>query len=106
MPTLEAHGVDVHYDAFGPPGATHTLIALPGMGVDNRCVIAAHEPLFADRPGRRRVHPDLPGMGRTAAPGWISSTDDVFAVVSAFTRAVTPGPYALSGGYLASDRTR
>src|SRR4051812_20417302 len=106
MPFLAAHGVDVHFDVFGPPDADQTLIALPGMGVDNRCVIAVHEPLFARRPAWRRVYPDLPGMGRTAAPDWIGSTDDVFAVVRAFAEAAAPGRYALSGGpyggYLAS----
>ncbi|MEV1145549.1 alpha/beta fold hydrolase [Micromonospora sp. NPDC049799] len=98
MPFLEALGIDVHYDEFGPAEADVTLIALHGMGVDNRCVIGVHEPLFADRPGWRRIYPDLPGMGRTPAPEWIRGTDDVFAVLRAFVDAVVPGRYAVSGG--------
>jgi hypothetical protein len=39
--------------------------ALHGGGVDHREIMGALEPLFAGRPGYRRVYPDLPGMGRT-----------------------------------------
>jgi pimeloyl-ACP methyl ester carboxylesterase len=64
------------------------------------------EPVFAGRPGWRRIYLDLPGMGRTVAPPSIASTDDVFAVVRAAVRALIPsGKYAVCGesygGFLA-----
>jgi pimeloyl-ACP methyl ester carboxylesterase len=68
--------------------------------------MGALEPLFADRPGYRRVYPDLPGMGRTPAPAAIDGTDAVVELLLGLIDAVV-GEEALllvghsSGGYLA-----
>ena len=43
------------------------VLVLHGSGVDHREMAAALEPLFAQRPGYRRIYVDLPGMGRTPA---------------------------------------
>ncbi|MFV2103539.1 alpha/beta fold hydrolase [Micromonospora sp. LOL_024] len=83
---------------FGADDAERTLVVLHGIGVDNRCAIGVHEPLFADRPGWRRLYPELPGMGRTVAPDWGGGTDDVFAVVHAIVDVAVAGRYAVSGG--------
>ena len=42
------------------------------------------EPVFALRPGYRRIYPDLPGMGRSPAPESVASSDDVLAAVLDF----------------------
>jgi len=56
------NGIPVHYAEHG----TGTpVLALHGGGVDHREIMGALEPLFAGRPGYRRVYPDLPGMGHT-----------------------------------------
>lgn len=68
------NGVPVHYAEYG--GGTPVL-ALHGAGVDHREVAGAFEPVFSTVPGYRRLYPDLPGMGRTPAPGTITSNDDV-----------------------------
>jgi pimeloyl-ACP methyl ester carboxylesterase len=67
-------GVPVHYAEYG--NGTPVL-ALHGAGVDHREIAGAFEPIFSTVPGFRRLYPDLPGMGRTPAPGTITSNDDV-----------------------------
>jgi pimeloyl-ACP methyl ester carboxylesterase len=97
------NGIPVHYAQHG--GGTPVL-ALHGSGVDHREIMGALEPVFADRPGYRRVYPDLPGMGRSPAPETIDSTDAVLdtllglvdAVIGAEAFLVVGHSY---GGYLA-----
>jgi pimeloyl-ACP methyl ester carboxylesterase len=78
-------GIPVHYVQHG--GGTPVL-ALHGAGVDHREILAALEPLFAGRPGYRRIYPDLPGMGATPAPEWVGSNDDVVQVLLGLVDAV------------------
>jgi pimeloyl-ACP methyl ester carboxylesterase len=68
------NGIPVHYAQHG----TGTpVLAMHGGEVDHREITGALEPVFAERPGYRRIYPDLPGMGRTPAPETIDSTDAV-----------------------------
>jgi pimeloyl-ACP methyl ester carboxylesterase len=68
------NGIPVHYSQHG----TGTpVLALHDGDVDHREIRGALEPVFAERPGYRRIYPDLPGMGRTPAPETIDSTDAV-----------------------------
>jgi len=105
MPFLTVAGVDLHYVEHGPTAAEHTAVLLHGFPPDHRLMTGCFEPVFADRPGWRRLYLDLPGMGRTVAPDTIRGTDDVFAVVQAAVRQLVPdGRFALCGesygGYL------
>jgi pimeloyl-ACP methyl ester carboxylesterase len=64
------------------------------------------EPIFAERPGWRRIYPDLPGMGLTPGADWITSQQDVLTVLSELIDAVIPGQrFAVVGmsygGYMA-----
>lgn len=103
---VEAAGVRVHYVERGAtsPGAP-TAVLLHGFPVDHRIMLAAFESAFAGRDGWRRLYLDLPGLGATAAPDWVSSTDDVLAVVRAAIDALGVGRYVAIGesygGYLA-----
>jgi pimeloyl-ACP methyl ester carboxylesterase len=72
----DVNHIPVHYAQHG--GGTPVL-ALHGVGVDHREMMGALEPVFADRPGYRRIYPDLPGMGRTPAPERIG--EEAFVVV-------------------------
>ena len=97
------NGVPVHYAQHG---SGTPVLALHGAGVDHREIMGALEPLFAERPGYRRVYPDLPGMGRTPAPDTIDSTDAVLDLLLGLVEAVIGGDAFLvvghsSGGYLA-----
>jgi pimeloyl-ACP methyl ester carboxylesterase len=106
MAYVEVDGIRVHYVERGPaePEAP-TAVVVHGFPVDHRLTVGAFEPVFADRPGWRRLYVDLPGMGRTVAPD-VASTDDVFRILRSAVRALVPErPYALIGqsygGYLA-----
>ncbi len=105
MPFVTAAGVEVHYVEHGPADAEHTAVILHGFPLDHRMCVASFEPSFRGRPGWRRIYLDFPGMGRTRAPNWVGSTDDVFRITRAAVDALVPGPYALGGvsygGYIA-----
>jgi pimeloyl-ACP methyl ester carboxylesterase len=99
----EVNGIPVHYAQHG---AGTPVLALHGAGVDHREIMAALEPLFADRPGYRRLYPDLPGMGRTPAPETIDSNDAVVELLGGLVDAVIGREAFLLvghsyGGYLA-----
>jgi len=96
-------GIPVHYAQHGDGTP---VLALHGAGVDHREIMGALEPLFTDRPGHRRIYPDLPGMGRTPAPDTLNSNDDVVEVLLGLVDAVIGEQAFLVvghsyGGYLA-----
>jgi pimeloyl-ACP methyl ester carboxylesterase len=62
-------------------GSGTPVLGLHGVDVDHREMAGSLEPLFADRPGYRRIYPDLPGMGRTPAPDTVNSTDDILDIL-------------------------
>jgi pimeloyl-ACP methyl ester carboxylesterase len=105
VPFVTVAGVEVHYVECGPTSAEHTAVFLHGFPLDHRTCVNSFEPVFADRRDWRRIYPDFPGMGRTLAPEWVGSTDDVFRVTRAAIDALVPGSYALAGlsygGYIA-----
>jgi len=87
-------------------GAGRPVLVLHGAGVDHREPEACFEPVFGGMPGLRRIYPDLPGMGRTAAPDGLRSAEDVLDTLLAFAADVTDGTPALlvghsAGGYYA-----
>lgn len=80
---------------FVEHGTGRPVLVLHGAGVDHREAEACFEPALD---GLRRIYPDLPGMGRTAAPGTLRSADDVLDTLLEFADAVTGGiPYLLAG---------
>jgi pimeloyl-ACP methyl ester carboxylesterase len=81
-------GIPVNYEEFGEG---RTVVLLHGFGLDHRFTVHHYEPLFEDRPGWRRIHPDMPGMGRTPAPDWLVSEDQMLDVLLDFVEAVAPG---------------
>ncbi len=96
-------GIPVNYlDA----GEGRPLVVLHGRPADHRAGAYHLEPLFVDRPGWRRLYPDLPGMGKTPGADWIQNQDDVLQLILDFVDRVIPDqPFALTGmsygGYLA-----
>lgn len=72
-------------------GKGRPLLALHGMPLDHRSMLAAIEPLFRRRKGWRRIYPDLPGMGKTKGPEWLESQDQVLDVLVEFIDRVIPG---------------
>lgn len=87
-------------------GHGQPVLVLHGAGVDHREAEACFEPAFAGTKGYRRIYPDLPGMGRTAAPETLRSADDVLDTLLRFADQVADGaPYLVvghsAGGYYA-----
>ena len=79
-------------------GTGRPVLVLHGAEVDHRETEACFEPALDGVAGLRRVYPDLPGTGRTAAPETLRSADDVVDVLLAFADEVTGGaPYLLIG---------
>src|SRR5690349_566379 len=91
---------------FVEEGTGTPVLALHGWWPDHRLMLGCLEPVFAARPGYRRLYPDLPGMGRSPAPPEVASADDVLAAVEQFVdRTVGAEPFLVVGesygGYLA-----
>ena len=84
MAFVQSRGVDVHYVAYGASRewAERTIVVLHGYTLDHRSAVAVFEPAFHGRDGWRRLYLDFPGMGRTRAPDWVASTDDVLEVTA------------------------
>lgn len=99
----DVDGLQIYYEAYGEGT---TLLAIHGYGIDHHVMIGCMEPIFKDRPGYRRIYIDLPGMGKTKAPDWLTSSDQVLDVIMRFVDKVMPGSNFLVagesyGGYLA-----
>lgn len=85
MASANAGNVDVYYVEHG---SGQPVLVLHGAGVDHREAEACFEPVFSRLRGFRRIYPDLPGMGRTPAPGSLRSADDVLDTLFRFAEAV------------------
>ena len=70
--------ITIHYEAFGEG---RPLIVLPGWPDAGRVPADYLEPVFADRPGWRRLYLDLPGRGATRGERWITRNDQVLDIV-------------------------
>lgn len=83
------------------------LVTIHGWSVDHRLMKGCLEPVFQEvETPWQRIYFDLPGMGHTPGPEWISGSDDMLAVVLEFIDSLLPGQrFALAGesygGYLA-----
>jgi pimeloyl-ACP methyl ester carboxylesterase len=83
----ELEGIIVHYEEYGEG---RPLLGLHGWPNDHRIIADLMEPHFERRAGWRRIYPDLPGMGRTPGPEWLTTEDQMLDVVLAFIDTVIP----------------
>jgi pimeloyl-ACP methyl ester carboxylesterase len=95
--------INVYYEVHGEG---RPLIAIHGFTPDHHLMTGCMEPVFQQRDGWQRFYPDLPGMGKTPGPKWLTNSDQMLDVVMDFIEAVIPGQnFALAGesygGYLA-----
>jgi pimeloyl-ACP methyl ester carboxylesterase len=100
---IVAGGIPIGFDDIGQG---RVAVFLHGMPASRRQMVHYFEPIFAERPGWRRIYPDLPGMGTTPASDDISNQDAMLDVVGEFVEKVAEGePVVLVGasygGYLA-----
>jgi pimeloyl-ACP methyl ester carboxylesterase len=87
-------------------GEGRPIIMLHGWPLDHRHMMSELESVFQPRHGWKRVYPDLPGMGRTPGPDWVTHQDQMLDITLAFIDSVIPGQRfvvvgASYGGYLA-----
>ena len=95
--------VSIYYETCGDG---IPVLMIHGFCPDHRLMKGCMEPIFASRPGWKRIYFDLPGMGRTRGEPWIDCSDKVLEVVLAFVDRILPNQSFLVvgesyGGYLA-----
>jgi pimeloyl-ACP methyl ester carboxylesterase len=100
--------IELHYVEHG---SGVPVLALHGWSPDHHLMLGCLEPLFAERPGYRRLYPDLPGMGKTPASETITGSDDILAAVEDFIDSkIGAAPFLVVGesygGYLARALAR
>lgn len=96
---------------FVERGSGTPVLALHGWTPDHRLMLGCLEPVFAKRPGHRRLYPDLPGMGKSPAPSSIAGSDDVLDALQDFVDdTIGDEPFLLIGesygGYLSRGLVR
>lgn len=95
--------INVYYEVYGEG---RPLIAIHGFMPDHHLMTGCMEPIFKDRSGWKRFYPDLPGMGKTPGPAWLTNSEQMLDVVIDFIEQMIPGQnFVLAGesygGYLA-----
>lgn len=95
-----------HELAYEVRGAGRPILFLHGLAIDRRVLEHVCEPLFAERPGFRRIYVDLPGHGESRGNPERMGADDLTSALLLFARELCEGaPPALAGysygGYLA-----
>jgi len=95
MKKCELEDITIHYETRG---SGRPLVMLHMGYHDHRHVLSDLEPLFEQREGWQRIYPDLPGHGKTAAPAWMETQDQVLDVILKFIDQVVPGQHFAIGG--------
>ena len=72
-------------------GEGRPIVFLHGWTMDHQVEVAIYEPIFATRPGWRRIYFDLPGMGSSIAKRDIRTQDEMLAIVLEMIERVLPG---------------
>ncbi len=93
----------MYYEEYGEGTP---ILMLHGYYPDHRLMAGCMEAVFTRRSGYRRIYPDLPGMGKTAADKSVYNSDTMLDTVLEFIERVIPGGNFLVagqsyGGYLA-----
>ena len=88
-------------------GSGTPIVMIHGWSVDHRLMKGCMEPIFQSLDAAwQRIYFDLPGMGKTKGPAWITGTDQMLELILEFIDGVLPGQHFLLagesyGGYLA-----
>ena len=101
-------GIPVYYEIHG---SGRPLVMVHGFTPDHRIMSGCFEPLFNESSDWQRIYFDLPGMGKTPAPEWLSTSDQMLEIVSDFIQQVVPEQsYAVVGesygGYMVQGLLR
>lgn len=92
---IEVQGIPI---ACEVRGQGRPILLVHGWSADRGYMLADLEPVFDEHPGWRRIYLDLPGHGETPAPAWLSTEDQLLAIVRDFIDAMLPeGTLAIAG---------
>jgi pimeloyl-ACP methyl ester carboxylesterase len=95
MKSCALDGIDVAYEEFGHG---RPLLFLHGWTLDHACEVADFEPVFAGRPGWRRIYLDMPGHGHTPGAQRVRDMDGILQVILEFADSLFPGQrFAVAG---------
>ena len=87
--------ITVHYEEIGEG---RPLVIVPGWPDEWRVPADYLEPVFEDRTGWRRIYLDLPGRGQTRGEPWITTNDQVLAIVlDVLDRVIGSARFAIAG---------
>jgi pimeloyl-ACP methyl ester carboxylesterase len=79
-------------------GKGRPILMLHGWPLDHTQLAFEMERHFVQRSGWRRIYVDLPGMGKTPGPDWITCGDQVLEVLEQFVDSVIGGDrFVLAG---------
>lgn len=98
----DVDGLNIFYETRGEG---FPVIMLHGFGIDHNVMTGCMEPIFAGRPGWKRIYPDLPGMGKTPGTDRIRNSDHMLQTMIKFTKQIVGSGHFLIvgesyGGYL------
>lgn len=79
-------GAKAYYEEIG---RGRPIINVHGWPAEHGQMLQMMEPLFEQRQGWRRIYLDLPGMGRTPGPDWLTTHDQMLDFVAEFTELMT-----------------
>lgn len=88
MKKCSLNGLEVAYEEVG---RGRPILFLHGWSLDHTLEMFTFEPVFAQRPGWRRLYLDMPGHGQTPGPEWIDCMDAILQVIFDFIDIVAPG---------------
>jgi pimeloyl-ACP methyl ester carboxylesterase len=71
-------------------GKGYPILMIHGFMPDHRLMKGCMEPIFENRNDYKRIYFDLPGMGKTPGPNWLTSTDQMLEIVLEFIDKVIP----------------
>jgi len=86
---------NINYEQFGEG---KPLILLHMWRTDHRYMIKCFEPIFEQRDGWKRIYPDMPGMGKSPSPNWMTTLDQMLDVLLEFIQNVVPDQRFCIGG--------
>jgi pimeloyl-ACP methyl ester carboxylesterase len=79
--------VNVHYEEAG---SGRPILILHGWEGDGLTTMPEFEPFFTDRPGWRRIYPDVMSMPIAPVPEWLQGPDQVLDVLIEFMDLIAP----------------
>lgn len=79
--------ITIYYEEFGKG---YPILNIHGFMPDHRLMKGCMEPIFKNKGGYKRIYFDLPGMGKTIGPKWLTTSDQMLDIVLEFIDKVIP----------------